>query len=90
MFHGFGKLKPRERALVIIGAGAGLRRSELMALKWGDINWLEQQADVTRSIVHDTKRQRVGACKTETSQKPVPLDQFMLDELAALAKSHRV
>jgi integrase len=48
-----------------------------------DINWLEQQADVTRSIVHDTKRERVGTCKTETSHKPVPLDQFMLDELAA-------
>ena len=78
----FGKLKPR-RALVMTGAGAGLRRSELMVLKWGDINWLEQQAEVTRSIVHATKRERVGGCKTETSQKPVPLDQFMLDELAA-------
>jgi integrase len=77
------KLKPRERALVLTDAGAGLRRSELMALQWGDINWLEQQANITRSIVHDTKRERVGACKTETSQKPVPLDQFMLDELAA-------
>lgn len=78
-----GKLKPRERALVLIDAGAGLRRSELMALKWQDIDWLQRQANVTRSIVHDTKRERVGACKTETSQKPVPLDQFMLDELAA-------
>jgi Site-specific recombinase XerD len=76
------KLKPRERTLVIVDAGAGLRRGELIGLKWGDINWLEQQANVTRSLVLNTKRERIGYCKTEASRKPVPLDPFMIDELA--------
>jgi len=78
------ELKPRERVLVLTDAGAGLRRSELMGLKWLDIDWNEHQANITRSIVHDVgKRERVGKCKTEVSGKPVPLDDFMLDELAA-------
>ena len=77
------KLKPRERALVLTDAGSGLRRGELIGLKWGDINWLEHEANVTRSVVLNTKRDRVGICKTEASRKPVPLDMFMLEELAS-------
>lgn len=79
----FAELKQRERAMVITDAGSGLRRSELFALKWQDVDLDLKQANVRRSIVHNTKRERVGVCKTEASRAPVPLDDFMLDELAA-------
>jgi len=80
-------LKPRERVLVLIDACAGLRRPELMAIQWWDIDWEQKQADIRRSIVHNVgKRERVGICKTEVSQKPVPLDDFLLDELTAWRK----
>lgn len=71
----------RERAMVLVDAGSGLRRSELFALKWGDIDFEQKQANVTRSIFHNTKRERVGRCKTEASRKPVPLDDVLLEEL---------
>lgn len=77
----FAVLGQRERAMVITDAGSGLRRSELFALQWGDIDVAEKQASVTRSIVHNTRRARVGKCKSEASRAPVPLDDFMLDEL---------
>jgi integrase len=71
----------RERTLVLLAFGTGLRMSELFGLKWRDIDFRRNQISVTRSIVF----QVVGPCKTEASQKPVPLDS----RLAAALKAWR-
>ena len=54
---------PRERTLVLWAASAGLRQSELFALKWGDIDFAGATVSVTRSIVYGA----VGRFKTESS-----------------------
>ena len=59
----------RERTLVLLAASTGLRQSEIFGLKWGDIDFDQRAMSVTRSIVYGV----VGPCKTESSQKPVPL-----------------
>src|SRR6266704_2490944 len=59
------------------GCGTGLRQSELFALKWKDVDFSNQQLWVTRSIV----QQVVGRCKTEASQKPVPLHDHLIRSL---------
>src|SRR5205807_7624443 len=64
------ELSPRERLLVLLDVTTGLRVSELLALKWSDIDFENRQVYVTRSIVH----QVVGPCKTEASAAPVTLD----------------
>ena len=68
----------RERTLVLVVASTGLRQSELFGLKWGDINFDQGTMSVTRSIVCGV----VGPCKTESSQKPVPVHPTVLDALA--------
>jgi integrase len=73
----FGKLPDRERAMGIVCATAGLRISETLGLKWADIDFVEGQANVLRSISEG----EVGDCKTEVSQQPVPLDALALEEL---------
>jgi integrase len=55
----------------------GLRRSELIGLKWFDVDFEQLELSVTRSVY----RQRVGRCKTEISKKPVPLDPWVAEEL---------
>jgi integrase len=55
----------------------GLRVSELLALKWNDIDFKNHEIQVTESIWH----QKLGVCKTEASAKPVPMDQYMADDL---------
>lgn len=70
-------LKIRERTLVFIAASTGIRQSELFALKWSDIDLSAGTMYVAPSIVHGF----VGPCKTESSQKPVPLHPLVCDAL---------
>lgn len=71
------ELPMRERTLVLLDAITGLRRSELLALKWSDIDFERLDIHVTRSIV----QQVVGRCKTEASKRPVPLDPAVAEEV---------
>jgi len=64
------ELQLRERVLLFLDMTTGLRRGELAGLKWQDIDFENMQIDVNRSVVS----QVVGRCKTEASQKPVPMD----------------
>jgi integrase len=69
------RLKEPDKTAVLLDILTGLRVSELLALKWSDFENLELQ--VTRSIA----LQRVGSCKAEASQKPVPLDPELAEVL---------
>ena len=71
------KLELRERTLVLLDAATGLRVSELLALRWEDVDFKNLELSVTRSIWH----QKIGECKTEASAKPVPLDSYMAEDL---------
>jgi len=70
-------LAVKERTMVLMALGTGLRRSELFALKWKDVDFATEHISVTRSIVN----QVVGTCKTEASQKPVPLHSSLAQAL---------
>jgi integrase len=70
-------LELRERTLVFIAASTGIRQSELFALKWCDINFSVGTMNVSRSIVYGF----VGPCKTESSQKPVPIHPLVSEAL---------
>ena len=72
------ELSLRERAMVMLAGSTGLRRSEMFALRWSDINFFTMEVAVTRSCV----RNRFGTVKTEASGKPVPLHQSVCDVLA--------
>jgi len=71
------QLALRERALVVLDAVTGLRRSELLGLKWSDVDFERLEIHVVRAIVH----QVVGRCKTEASKRPLPLDPTVAEEL---------
>ena len=62
---------------VLLDVATGLRVGELLGLKWADIDFEKLEINVTRSVV----KQRVGPCKTEASQKPIPLDAELAEHL---------
>jgi len=82
LIHGLGL---RERTLVLLAASTGLRQSELFGLKWGDINFAQGTMSVTRSVVYGV----VGPCKTESSQKPVPVHPTVSEALAKWREGSR-
>jgi integrase len=74
-----GELQIQERTMMMLFASTGLRRSELIALRWCDVNLRTMEIAVTRSCV----RNRFGEVKTEASGKPVPLLDPMREVLIA-------
>jgi integrase len=75
----FAALEQRERTMVLLDCGSGLRRGELIGLQWADIDFARKQMNVFRSVVEMV----AGNVKTEASRKALPLDDFMIEELLA-------
>jgi len=63
--------------MILLDATTGLRRSELFALKWSDVDFSNLELNVTRSIYLRT----IGNCKTEASRKPIPIDAQVAADL---------
>ena len=79
----FNQLSHRDRAMALLDTVTGLRRSELIGLKWSDVDFEKLELSVLRSVY----RQHVGRCKTEISKKPVPLDPWVAEELLSWKKA---
>ena len=71
------QLSVRERAMVLLIGSTGLRRSEMIALTWSDLNIRAMEVNVLRSCV----RNRIGKTKTDSSCRPVPLHPLVLNAL---------
>jgi integrase len=56
--------------MAFLAAVTGLRVSELLALRWEDVDFAAREIHLTRAIVC----QHVGPLKTAASQKPIPMD----------------
>jgi integrase len=64
------ELEERYKTMVFLDVVTGLRVSELLALQWRDINFVQQEISLSRAIVHRV----VGEMKTEASRRPVAID----------------
>jgi len=75
-----GELVEPWRTAVYVAVTTGLRVSELLALKWEDVDFTAGEIRLSRGIV----RQHIGQMKTGASRKPVPLEAGLADVLTAL------
>jgi integrase len=67
------------RTMALVAVSFGLRISELLALKWSDVDWLNSRLTIERGIV----RGIVDAVKTEYSGRAMSIDAAMLGVLKA-------
>jgi integrase len=79
---------PRWRAFFTVALDTGLRRGELIGLRWGDVDLLERMIFVRRSIgAYDDPEQ--ASTKTEAGERVVPIldgAQAALEQLYREAK----
>jgi integrase len=71
------ELEQRERTMVLVAASTGVRRGELIALRWSDLDLESGTAFITKSVWRNVE----GDTKTRASKKPVPLPQLVVNEL---------
>ena len=58
------------RTMVLVAGCLGLRISEILGLRWGDVDWDNLALSIQRSLVAG----KVYETKTEASAKPLPID----------------
>lgn len=72
-----GQLEWPFNVMVLLIATTGMRRSELLALQWQDIDFDNLLICIKRSIFAGI----IGGCKTRNSNKPLPLADYVAREL---------
>lgn len=79
-FHGMlQRLAEPFRTMMQIQLCLGLRVSELLALRWQDVDWMGSKLNVEHGIVN----QHLDTVKTEGSCRVIPLDPELLQVLQA-------
>ncbi len=73
-------------AAVVTNLGTGLRRGELLALRWSDIDLDRAMLTVTRAMEYVDGNIRFKDPKTKQSWRPIALPNFVVERL----RSHRV
>ncbi len=66
-----------------LSAATGMRRSEVLGVKWTDIDWARATISVDRGLVSVDYERQLTRCKTRNSRRLVELDPTTLAMLAA-------
>lgn len=72
-------------ALWVLMASTGLRRGEVVALKWSDVDWSAQVLRVQRTVSRYGAKRRLEPPKTRSGMRTVALSPYLM----AVLKEHR-
>lgn len=78
------KVQLQLKVLFYLAICCGLRRGELLALTWDDIDFEEYTIDITKSIEMDSSRGTSKGTKTASSNRIVKAPRFCIDLLLEL------
>lgn len=74
---------------IILGAGCGLRRSEVFGLQWDDVDFNKKEISIRRANVRFDKYV-IKEPKTESSKRTIVAPKFVVDVLSKHKKSLKV
>lgn len=79
----------RYHAAIWVAANTGMRRGEVLGLRWGDVDFATSQLSVTRSLVSVGYELHETRGKSRTARRAINLDSRTLDVLHAW-RQHRM
>jgi len=84
-FRGIG---PEEEAVVLLAGLCGLRRGEIFALKWDDVDWTsgKVRVDEAMAVQEESSVFALKEPKSKNSIRQVPVPDYLLDLLRDLQK----
>lgn len=82
----YAKSHPNGISIILL-LKMGLRRSELLGLRWEDINFSEKTLSVKRSVVVINNISTLGEPKTKNSVRTLPIDEECLHYLLSVDKT---
>lgn len=74
------------RPLFTTLAFTGARPNELLALRWGDIDWVSREIKISKGLVRGNE----GEPKTESSKRTIPMVPRVELELKALRRIENI
>lgn len=72
-------------ALIVVALGTGMRSGELRGLTWDKVDFDKRWITVNKSLLYLNKQYVLGATKTKSSTRKIP----MLDEVYSILKKHK-
>ncbi len=70
---------------VLVTLALGLRRSELLGLRWGDIDFKKGTVNITRSIIRDRDSTiRIDDLKNISSHRVILMPEFLIGALVSI------
>lgn len=75
-------------AMIVIMLNTGIRRGELLGLKWIDIDWERKSVHIRRSVTPDTAEPEDGDVKSDSSYREIPVSDEFLEWLKKLPRKN--
>lgn len=88
LISGASKCGPRELVLILLGGSAGLRRGEIIALKWSDVDFTRGHLRIDRAVWHDKKDVSAEATPKGNRGRIIPLHPELAEALQAYRRQH--
>ena len=81
------ELEERDRRLMALLLFTGMRRGEVLGMKWEDIDFDNMLINVRRSVTYPSNQPLIKTPKTKNGFRQIPLDPVLISMLAATAGS---
>jgi integrase len=87
LFLAEARRSSRYYVLYLTAILTGMRRGELLALRWHDIDWTFGRASVTRTLVRADKQVEMREPKSQRSRRTVSLPPVLLEEFRRIRET---
>ena len=81
-------LSPADKRMLVLMMFTGMRRGEVLGLRWEDVDTKAELIHIRRNVTHaGGNKPVIGTPKTKSGERDLPLDPFVLEALEPMQES---